>query len=60
MNANLVKKNGMGPLHIAVTNGSTAVALYLIQNGADIDMKDHEGMTPLHRSVSDSKLILIV
>ncbi|XP_030840970.1 ankyrin-3-like [Strongylocentrotus purpuratus] len=50
MNANLVKKNGMGPLHIAATNGSTAVALYLIQNGADIDMKDDEGMTPLHRA----------
>ncbi|XP_054762967.2 transient receptor potential cation channel subfamily A member 1-like [Lytechinus pictus] len=50
MSPNLVKKNGMGPLHIAAINGSTGVALHLIQNGAEIDMKDDEGMTPLHRA----------
>ena len=39
------------PLHWAVTNNHPKVALFLIQQGADVNAKDIEGLTSLHDAV---------
>lgn len=40
---------GWGPLHFAaVENSNTAVFKYLIDNGANVNLPDKEGRTPLH------------
>ncbi len=38
---------GVGPLHWAAHKENEAVALFLIENGADILQRDKEGRTPL-------------
>ena len=47
--ANLDSRDGLDrtPLHIAAENGHTAVARFLIENGADVNLTDRNGNTPL-------------
>ena len=43
------------PLHLAVDNGANIEAVkYLISQGADVNAKDFERKTPLHRVVASS------
>jgi ankyrin repeat protein len=39
------------PLHSAAQKGQLAVARFLIENGADLELPDNVTMTPLHRAV---------
>jgi hypothetical protein len=40
--------NGSTPLHYAAANGHIEIARLLLQNGADVDVKNNNGYTPLH------------
>ncbi|KLU93047.1 hypothetical protein MAPG_11963, partial [Magnaporthiopsis poae ATCC 64411] len=42
------KEHGHTPLRWAVEEGCEAFTRLLIENGADIEAKDHDGWTPLH------------
>ena len=42
-----VSKNGRRPLHSAALNNSADAVLWLARNGAEIDVEDSSGMTPL-------------
>ncbi len=44
------------PLHMAASMGHTAIAKYLISNGASPDLKDSSGSTPLHEAVRYGKV----
>ncbi len=39
---------GIAPLHKAANEGHMSVARFLLDHGADVDVKDREGDTPLH------------
>jgi ankyrin repeat protein len=45
MNA-LIEKN-ISPLHLAVFKGHVDCSALLIEHGAEVDMRDESGMTPL-------------
>lgn len=45
---------GVSPLHLAIF--SLATVKLLIQNGADVNLKTHNGETPLHWAVSGTSL----
>lgn len=47
-----INVNGFTALHAALFNGFTNVATVLMENGADINMKDANGFTPLHHTVA--------
>ncbi|RCK74497.1 MAG: hypothetical protein IGBAC_1445 [Ignavibacteriae bacterium] len=47
----------MTPLHIAVENGYIDIIKLLIENGANVDVKNSEGDTPLHIALSNNFLI---
>jgi ankyrin repeat protein len=52
-----------GPLHIACEKGHPDIIEFLLNNGADINNKGNDGMTPLHNAIhekhfSTCKLIL--
>jgi ankyrin repeat protein len=38
----------MTPLHLSALRGFFEIAIYLIENGADIATRDNSGRTPLH------------
>jgi len=42
-----IDPDGATPLHRAVVNGFVDVAVFLIQKGADIDIENDEGKTPI-------------
>jgi hypothetical protein len=42
---------GWTPLHLAVITGNVGMTELLIARGADLDARDFEGNTPLHRTV---------
>ena len=46
---NLQDKGGSTALHWAMDKGDTELIEWLIEDGADIHMKDYNGWTPLHR-----------
>jgi len=43
----------MAPLHLAAQNGHLSVVEYLVNQKADKNAKDNEGMTPLHRAAAN-------
>ncbi|CAB0032630.1 unnamed protein product [Trichogramma brassicae] len=45
---NVLDKFGQAPLHYALTYAETDVAEALLRNGADPDLADADGLTPLH------------
>jgi ankyrin repeat protein len=44
---------GDPPLHSAARKGQLAVARFLIDNGADLELRDGSSYTPLHRAVEN-------
>ena len=47
-NVNYIPSGGRKPpLHLAAVSGYQEIASYLIENGADVNLQDHEGDTPL-------------
>ncbi len=47
-NFNLLGQDGQGPIHFAVMHGFTTAVELLLQNEADINFPDRDGMRPLH------------
>ena len=43
----ILKEDGLTPLHIAASIGSEDICNYLLQNGADVNARNREGVTPL-------------
>ena len=59
---NLPSKNGFNvfPLHSASAGNYTDVARMLIENGADINVRQQMGVTPLHSAAQNGNLELII
>lgn len=52
--------NNETPLHFAATTGSAAVANFLIQNGAELDVANtSRGQTPLHLAILNERVDLV-
>jgi hypothetical protein len=49
----------MTPLHAASIKGHLEVASLLLENGADINSRDHVGRVPLHRVSQGGQLIMV-
>lgn len=49
---NVRNEEGKTPLHIACSNGSNKITLYLLDQGADINAKDNLGERPIHKAVT--------
>ena len=49
----------MSPLHMTARRGSVMIAATLIKLGAEIDLKDSKGETPLRRAVNCEKLGIV-
>lgn len=47
-NPNARAENGVGILHLAVTNGNTEIIRFLIERGHDIESCDYHNSRPLH------------
>lgn len=45
---NAQNQQGLSPLHLAAHEGYDKMAKILIENGADVDLRDNDGDTPLH------------
>eukprot|EP00798_Chlamydomonas_sp_ICE-L_P008916 gene8916-3808_t len=43
--------NGKAPLHLSLSVSSTSVLKALVDAGANLDIKDEDGCTPLHRAM---------
>lgn len=54
VNVNEIDRYGETPLHHACTHGSVSIATALLQNGAMIDAKNHDGKTPLQKALEAS------
>lgn len=48
---NLPDKNGFTALHLCITSKSHRIALKLLQNGANINLRDANGRTPLELAI---------
>ena len=53
---NAVDSNGRSLLAIAIARCDVKIALELLNNGADICLKDNAGVSPLHLSMKCQKL----
>jgi ankyrin repeat protein len=47
-NAIAIDRTGRTPLHVAAQSGNAGVVLYLLEAGANVNVRDALGMTPLH------------
>ena len=53
--------NTMTPLHVATVLGFDEIALYLIENGANVNLSSHvKGYTPLHLAVLSNKPEMLI
>jgi ankyrin repeat protein len=53
--------NTMTPLHIATVLGFDEIALYLIEKGADVNLRSNvKGYTPLHMAVLANKPEMLI
>lgn len=50
----------MTPLYLACKHGFCEIVKYFIDNGANINSKDHDGKTPLHIACFSGKTFEIV
>jgi hypothetical protein len=49
-------ENGSTPLHRAAANGHIEISRLLLQNGADVNVKDDGGNTPLHWAAEEDNI----
>ena len=49
---------GCTPLHNAAEKGDPSMVKYLMENDADVNVKDVTGWTPLHHAVDKGPLLL--
>ncbi len=56
---NSKNSNGLGCLQLAILNGHTKLAEFLIQKGVDIHMADTEGYTALHDAALVENTVLV-
>lgn len=54
-NVNGINNNGFAALHYAAQNFSIDIAELLLENGADVDVLDAHGNSPLFKAVFNSK-----
>ena len=47
----ILNKNLETPLHVACYKGETEIAILLIKRSKNLNLQDHEGNTPLHKSM---------
>ena len=59
---NLPSKNGFNvyPLHSATAGNYTNIARMLVDNGAQVNVKQQEGSTPLHSAAQNGNLELLI
>jgi ankyrin repeat protein len=50
--SNMVDCVGRSSLHLAAMNGNTSIVNLLLSNGANIDLADKDGNTPLHLAIN--------
>lgn len=55
-NVNEVDADGNTALHIAALSNNSEMVLFLIKNGATIDLKNSEGKTPLYVAIDNSAI----
>ncbi|ETO73025.1 hypothetical protein F444_10997 [Phytophthora nicotianae P1976] len=51
-------EEGYSALHYVGNGDALDVAIYLLDNGADIDAQDQNGKTPLHHSIREGSLLV--
>jgi ankyrin repeat protein len=51
--------NGQTALHFACWRGDVNIVKYFLTIGADINKKDHDGMTPLAYALKDNKTAIV-
>jgi ankyrin repeat protein len=56
---NTKNSNGIGCLQLAILNGHTKLAEFLIQKGIDIHLVDPEGYTALHDAALEENAVLV-
>ena len=56
---NSINSNGLGCLQLAILNGHTKLAEFLIQKGVDIHMADTDGYTALHDAAVVESVVLV-
>lgn len=49
---------GWSPLHKAAEAGNEKIAEILLENGADVDARNHLGNTPLYIAAINGKLVV--
>ena len=54
-NPDVQAKGGITPLHLAVTNGQIDCVRALIENGADISVRDNQGQDAITKAEQRSK-----
>lgn len=53
------RMEGVTALHEASRKGNVEILIYLLQNGADINSKNHKGFTPLHVAAFSGEILVI-
>lgn len=53
----LSDNNGATALFVAAASGHSKIVQLLIKNGADVNLKNNEGLTPLHAASDFGKTI---
>ena len=61
-NVNMPSNNGFHvyPIHSAAAGDYTDIALMLIENGADVNVKQQAGATPLHSAAQNGNIELLI
>ena len=55
MSINAVDMNKTTALHIASKEGHTDIIVYLLENGADVKLKDYKERNPLELAIAKNK-----
>ncbi|MCR5262151.1 MAG: ankyrin repeat domain-containing protein [Candidatus Gastranaerophilales bacterium] len=51
--------DGISLLHYAAASGLDNIVSYLIQSGADVNIQDSNGQTPLHKAVTQDNIVVL-